>query len=134
MPDTSGLLPVQSSPEYDTDPVRISLRHADPVFDALAPESARTILAKLAEDPKPASAVAETVGESVQNAMYHINNLHSVGLLTVVDTWYSEKGQEMDVYAVKYDSFILTTGVSTDRTTVSDEIETLDAFERSNRE
>jgi len=110
---TSDLLPVQSSPNHDPDPVRISFRHAGPLFDALASETARAVLTTLVEEPKPASDVAETVGTSTQNSIYHINNLQDAGLLTVVDTWYSEKGNEMDVYAARYDSFVLTMGAST---------------------
>lgn len=106
---TAGLLPVQSPPEYDPDTGRIDLRHAGPVCNALASESARTILATVADDPKPASAVAETVGTSTQNVMYHINTLKEADLLTVVDTWYSKKGREMDIYTAKYDSLVLTT-------------------------
>lgn len=107
MTTTSGLLPVQSPPEHDPDPVRIPLRHAAPVFDGLTSETARAILVLLAEEPKPASDVAEAIGTSTQNVMYHINKLHKGDLLAIVDTWYSEKGREMNIYAAKYDPVVL---------------------------
>lgn len=52
---------------------------------------------------------AETVGTSVQNAMYHINNLQEAELLAMVDTWYSEKGKEMPVYAIICEKIVVTT-------------------------
>jgi len=112
MPTTAGLLPEQSPPEYDPDTGRIDIRHAGPVCNALASESARMILATVADDPKPASAVAETVETSTQNATYHINILQEADLLTVVDTRYSEKGREMDIYTATYGSVVLTVGTT----------------------
>lgn len=106
---TSTLLPGRSPPKNDPDSVRIPLRHATPLFDALASETARTILAIVAAEPRPVSDVAETAGTSTQNALYHIDNLQEAGLLTIVDTWYSEKGKEMDIYAARYDLVVLTT-------------------------
>lgn len=108
MTTTSGLLPAQSPPEHDPDPVCIPLRHAAPVFDGLSSETARAILTVLADEPQPASDVAEAVGTSTQNAIYHINKLHKGDLLAIVDTWYSERGQEMNVYAARYDPVVLT--------------------------
>lgn len=110
MTPSPTLLQVQSRPDHDPEPVRIPFEHAAPVFDGLTSETARTVLTVLAEEPRPASAVAEAVGTSTQNAFYHINNLHDGGLLTVVDTWYSEKRTEMDVYAARYDPIVLTAG------------------------
>ncbi|MEF8813921.1 MAG: helix-turn-helix domain-containing protein [Halovenus sp.] len=108
MTSTSGLLSEQSPPECDPDPVRVPLRHAATLFDHLTSETGREILAILAEKPRPVSEVAETVDTSTQNAMYHIDNLQDAGLLAVVDTWYSEKGREMEIYAARYDTFVLT--------------------------
>jgi len=109
MTTTPGL-PVRSSPEHQTAPTLISLRDADDLFDSLSSATARAILASLTDEPKPASALAEAVGTSTQNTMYHLRNLLEAGLITVVDTWYSEKGTKMTIYAARYDPLVLTTG------------------------
>ena len=40
-----------------------------------------------------------SVDTSLQNVQYHLDRLESAGAIEVVDTVYSEKGREMDVYA-----------------------------------
>jgi DNA-binding transcriptional ArsR family regulator len=57
------------------------------------------MLAALHEDPDTPSGVAERVDTSLQNAQYHLGRMEDAGLLSVVDTVYSEKGREMNVYA-----------------------------------
>ena len=42
--------------------------------------------------------IAARVDTSVQNASYHLRTLTDVGLVRVVDTVYSEKGCEMNLY------------------------------------
>jgi DNA-binding transcriptional ArsR family regulator len=69
------------------------------VADALSSATARAVLRRLGRDPAPASAVAEAVGESIQTVGYHLDRLDAAGLVRAVDTRYSPKGREMDVYA-----------------------------------
>ena len=114
MTTTRTLPPGQSPPTHDPVPVRLSYRQAAPLFDALSSETARAVLTTLAAEPKPTSAVAATVETSTRNAAHHVTALHEAGLLSVVDTWYSEKGREMDVYATRYDPIVLTTGPARD--------------------
>lgn len=45
------------------------------------------------------SELAEQVDTSIQNVQYHLEKLESAELIEVADTWYSEKGREMSVYA-----------------------------------
>lgn len=80
---------------------------ADEVFEALSSGTAREILAALYEDPDTASSVADRVDTSLQNASYHIEKLVDADLLEVADTWYSEQGREMKVYAPASDSLVL---------------------------
>jgi DNA-binding transcriptional ArsR family regulator len=80
---------------------------ADEVFEALSSRTAREILAALYEDPDTASSVADRVDTSLQNASYHIENLVDAGLVEVGDTWYSEQGREMKVYAPASDSLVV---------------------------
>ena len=80
---------------------------ADEVFEALSSGTAREILAALYEDPDTASSVADRVDTSLQNASYHIEKLVDADLVEVADTWYSEQGREMKVYAPVSDSLVL---------------------------
>lgn len=47
----------------------------------------------------PPSVIANRVDTSIQNAQYHLNKLRNAGLIEVIDTCYSEKGREMNVFA-----------------------------------
>ncbi|QSG11461.1 Transcriptional regulator containing HTH domain,ArsR family [Halapricum desulfuricans] len=72
---------------------------ADDVISALSSDTARRLLAELHEEPAPPAELADRVDTSLQNAQYHLENLQSAGAVSVVDTAYSEKGREMDIYA-----------------------------------
>jgi len=79
--------------------VGVDSDRADDLLSALSSTTAREILTALHEDPAPPSALADRVDTSLQNAQYHIENLENAGAVEVIDTVYSEKGREMDVYA-----------------------------------
>lgn len=72
---------------------------ADAVFSALSSGTARRIVATLHEEPKTQSEIADAIETSVQNVRYHLDKLESAGLVEIVDTWYSSRGNEMKVYA-----------------------------------
>jgi len=72
---------------------------ADDLLSALSSETARRLLGELHESPAPPAELAERVDTSLQNAQYHLENLEEAGAVEVVDTAYSQKGREMDVYA-----------------------------------
>ncbi len=72
---------------------------ADDLLSALSSGTARRLLGELHEDPAPPAELAERVDTSLQNAQYHLENLEEAGAVEVVDTAYSQKGREMDVYA-----------------------------------
>jgi DNA-binding transcriptional ArsR family regulator len=103
------LLPGGSSVETGDGSEVVSIREdaADEVFEALSSRTAREILAALYEDPDTASSVADRVDTSLQNASYHIEKLVDADLVEVADTWYSEQGREMKVYAPASDSLVL---------------------------
>jgi DNA-binding transcriptional ArsR family regulator len=69
------------------------------VFDALSSETARSILVFLHTEPSPPSQIGEELDISLQNVRYHIRKLEQAELVEIVDTWYSSRGNEMDVYA-----------------------------------
>ncbi|MFB6159690.1 MAG: ArsR/SmtB family transcription factor [Haloferacaceae archaeon] len=68
------------------------------VLGALGSETARSILHAVADGPAPASELADEVDSSLQNVHYHLTKLRDAGLVTEAGTWYSAKGNEMDVY------------------------------------
>jgi len=98
-----SLLP--SSPDTtepdDAEPrvIDVDSEDADDVLAALSSKTARQLLNELHEQPAPPSELAERVDTSVQNTQYHLDKLRSAGAVEVVDTAYSEKGREMDVFA-----------------------------------
>lgn len=77
------------------------------VFSVLASETAREILAALDEEPAPPSSIVDHVDTSLQNVQYHLQRLRTAGLVDKVDTWYSSRGTEMDVYAPTVDQVVL---------------------------
>lgn len=85
---------------------------ADAVFGALSSSTAREIYSTLAEEPGTPSDVAEAVDSSIQNVRYHLEKLEDAGLVEVVDTWYSSRGNEMSVYATADGPLIVTSDES----------------------
>ncbi len=72
---------------------------ADDLISALSAGTARELLSALHDEPANPAALADRVDTSLQNAQYHLSNLEDAGVVEVVDTVYSEKGREMNVYA-----------------------------------
>jgi DNA-binding transcriptional ArsR family regulator len=101
----SRLLPFQSDADVPEDRaprvVDLEGEDAEKVFGALSSETAREIFTALHEEPMTASDVADAVDSSIQNVRYHLGNLGDAGLVEIVDTWYSSRGNEMKVYAPK---------------------------------
>lgn len=96
----------------DPDPrvIGVDGEDADAVLAALSSETARAILSALHDSPGPASDVADRVDSSLQNTQYHLKRLRDAGVVEVVDTAYSQKGREMDVYAPADGPLVLVAG------------------------
>jgi DNA-binding transcriptional ArsR family regulator len=77
------------------------------LLQSLSSETAQQIVCELEDDPKPPSELADTLNTSVQNVHYHLDRLSSAGAVDVVDTAYSERGREMDVYAPTADPLVI---------------------------
>ncbi|WP_126662170.1 ArsR/SmtB family transcription factor [Haloterrigena salifodinae] len=110
------LFPFRSEPaETEGQPRIVGLEgeDADAVFSALSSTTARRIYARLDEEPATPSDVAEAIDSSIQNVRYHLENLEEAGLVEVVDTWYSSRGNEMSVYATTDGPLIVTSDDST---------------------
>jgi DNA-binding transcriptional ArsR family regulator len=95
----SGGLPLRPGVQGEGAERTVTFEDAGAVFEALGSETARAIVGRLGASPATASEVAEAVDTSLQNAIYHLDRLEAAGLVDRVDTWYSAKGREMDVYA-----------------------------------
>lgn len=83
---------------------------AEEVVGALGAGTARVILDAVYEDPRTASELAEAADTSLQNAIYHLEKLEAAGLVEVADTWYSDRGTEMKVYAPANGAVVLVAG------------------------
>ena len=95
------LLPSQSDSEVDAAPRVVGLDDddAEDLLSALSSTTARRLLAALHDEQTNPAALADSVDTSLQNVQYHLDRLDSAGVIEVIDTVYSEKGREMDVYA-----------------------------------
>ncbi|ELY57134.1 regulatory protein ArsR [Natronococcus amylolyticus DSM 10524] len=109
------LFPFRSEPESEEGQPRIvdlEGEDADAVFGALSSTTARRIYARVDDEPSTPSDIAEAIDSSIQNVRYHLENLEEAGLVTVVDTWYSSRGNEMSVYATTDGPLIVTSDES----------------------
>lgn len=109
----SGLLPKERQTDaQDTDPEVVGLdeTNSGAVFSVLSSETARSLLAALYETPATKSELAEELDTSIQNVDYHVENLLDADLVTVVEQWYSKKGNEMDVFAPANGPLVVVSG------------------------
>jgi DNA-binding transcriptional ArsR family regulator len=110
----SGIFPLRQTVDTDDrrEPRLVDLDDdvADEVFQALSSGTTRRIFTELHESPQAASDLAEVTDTSVQNVQYHLEKLVEADLVEVVDTWYSERGTEMKVYAPTDESLVLFAG------------------------
>lgn len=112
------LLP--STPDADPDPeprvLGVDSDEAGETLAALSSETARDMLRAFHEDPDTPSGIADRQDLSLQNVQYHIGNLDDAGLIEPVDTVYSEKGREMQVYGPADAPLIVYAGTEDDTT------------------
>jgi len=88
---------------------------AERTFDALGSETARGILQTVYEQPRTPPEIRAEVGTSLQNVHYHLERLESASLIEAAGTGYSEKGNEMTVYAPCNEALVLFAGKDHDR-------------------
>lgn len=69
------------------------------IVSVLATDSAFEIFRRLTDEPETPSEIAAEMDITVQNVLHHLDKLKATGLVEIVDTCYSDKGREMDVYA-----------------------------------
>jgi len=88
----------------------LEIDDADHLIESLSSETARAVLSTLHEDSATASELAEAVDTSVQNVRHHLDTLTEADLVRVVETRYSSKGREMDVYGPVEDALVVCVG------------------------
>jgi DNA-binding transcriptional ArsR family regulator len=107
-----SLLPSRDPAIPDAEPrvIGVDSEDADDVLSALSAETARKLLTELNREPAPPGELANRVDTSLQNAQYHLKKLKKAGAVEIVDTAYSEKGREMDVYAPANQPLVICAG------------------------
>lgn len=113
-----GLLPSRVFADPDPDEPRvldIEGSDADRTFEALSSDTARRILGAVYDQPRTPTEVHEEVGTSLQNVHYHLDKLESAELIEPAGTGYSEKGNEMTVFAPRSEALVLFAGTERDR-------------------
>jgi len=117
-----SLLPSRpdASAADDADPrvVGVDSDDADELLSALSSGTARRLLGELHDDPAPPAELADRADTSLQNAQYHLSNLQEAGAVEVVDTAYSQKGREMDVYAPADQPLVIFAGDESETTSI----------------
>lgn len=109
----SRLLPSLPNPEPDDREPRVvgvDDEEAEELLAALGSETARNVLSTLHEEPATTSELADELDTSLQNVQYHLSNLTDAEVVDVIDTTYSEKGREMNVYAPADEPLVLFAG------------------------
>ncbi len=119
---------IKQNLERDPDLLAIDDAKADEIFAALSSATARSILTVLFERPRTASELADEADTSVQNVSYHLDNLRESDLVEVVETWYSDQGKEMKVYAPANEALVLFAGDEISRSSFFDAVKRLVGF------
>lgn len=102
-------LDVSPSPD-DPRVLDIDADEAEATFDALGSETARRVLATVYGEPRTPPEIRESVGTSLQNVHYHLDNLEEAGLIEPAGVGYSAKGNEMTVYGPASEAVVLFAG------------------------
>jgi DNA-binding transcriptional ArsR family regulator len=100
------LVPSEIDLDVERPPDAVGIGDGD-LFEALSSRTARRILSALRDGPRVTSRIAAETDRSIQVVSYHLEKLEAVGLVAVVGTTHSEKGREMDVYALTTDSIVV---------------------------
>lgn len=113
-----SIFPVREEVDRETSPETVSLDDAGDVVEALTSGTARELVDRVYEQPATTSDLAAATDTSLQNARYHLNRLEEVGVVEVVDTWYSKRGKDMEVYGPANEPLVIVAGGSGDESEV----------------
>ncbi|WP_330633665.1 ArsR/SmtB family transcription factor [Halocatena halophila] len=109
-----GLLPMRSEVEPTTNQTLIIESDEQEKIKVLSSESTREVLESIQKAPKTPAEVRDELGNSLQNAHYHVGKLEGAGLIEAAGTAYSENGVEMDIYRAKADCIQVKVGPGCD--------------------
>lgn len=98
---------------------------ADALIGSLSSQTARSVLTAVHDEPRTASELADAVDTSLQNVRHHLGNLVDADLVEVIETRYSVKGREMNVYGPVDDSLVVCVGQKEERTSFLDSLKRL---------
>lgn len=101
---------IEAQQEGEMQVLGIDDEQTSEVLDAISSETARTILSQVYSNPSTPTVIAKDIDESVQTVSYHLQKLRDAGAIAVVNTRYSEKGQEMNVYGPADDPMVVFVG------------------------
>lgn len=110
-PTSSDADPADSEPRV----VGLDEDETGDLLQALTSDTAREVVVALQADARTVPELAEELGVTPQTVHYHLDRLRDAGAVTAVDTVYSEKGQEMDVYATTNGSLVIHSGDEDER-------------------
>lgn len=96
----------EPAPSSEPRVVPLQGEEVDALFETLSSETRRKILKQLYDSPSTPSELANATETSLQNVHYHLEKLAAVDLIEGIDTRYSSKGKEMQVYAPANDPLI----------------------------
>lgn len=118
----SRLFPSRTDPsiERSRDPsvLYVDSDETEEIISTLSGDTAMMIFRMLNDQALTPSEVATRLEMSVQSVTYHLDNLEEANLVEVIDTCYSEKGREMNIYAVTSDPKVVVLGTENDRTSL----------------
>ena len=127
----SEVFPIRG--DYDVeleDPVVVELGSdkAEVYLDALSSRTTRDVFVKLHENPSTISDISDEFDDSIQNIKYHIEKLQESDLVKKTGTDYSEKGNEMSVYAPTNEAVVLLAGTEDTKLGIKDRIKPVGVF------
>lgn len=111
---------VSPTQEGELQVVGIESEQMETVVDALASDTARNLLAEIYEDPAVPSELAERLDMTLQRVSYHLDKLEEASMIRVAGTQYSEKGQEMKIYAPADDPLVVFVGTEERKSSFTD--------------
>lgn len=100
----------RSRPSNDDVPLRVVEMDDDDaveIFETLGSETTYLVYKQLHEEPQLPRELASTLDSSIQNVHYHLNKLEDAELIEPVETWHSQNGVEMKVYAPVHHPLVL---------------------------
>jgi DNA-binding transcriptional ArsR family regulator len=117
---TQSAFPMRAADEeLEQEPRVVSFDDADAIIEALGSQTARSIMTALETGSMAPAELADRVDTSIQNVTYHLDRMADAGLVEVVDTSYSPRGAEMDMYAPVSSPVVICLGDDTSERTAA---------------